>query len=281
MGQIQSNCFLELMQNYSRNNLILRIFTVTIGLPLVYVLLFLLEPRVVNLCFGLFIGITTFEFARIILHFEKIGVYLAFTVCISTIGFFVISNIEISQSVRAIVIIFLLTILVGAFGPGPVYQRTTRCEAMLLSLAYPLFTWSAIWELYRQDRFLVVLALGIAWGSDTAAFFGGRRFGHHKLAPVISPAKTWEGALFGVVGALVFASIIVFLVKHLSKNWLYFLIFSFLGAIAAQMGDLLKSIFKRSAGVKDAGKLLPGHGGLLDRIDSFLLVSTCLWLFWT
>lgn len=108
------------------------------------------------------------------------------------------------------------------------------------------------------------------WITDTAAYFGGRALGRHKLAPFVSPKKTWEGAFFGLIGA--------FLYGWLWTRWLagtttrqdLFVVAAIVG-VAGQLGDLMESYFKRSAGVKDSGTLLPEHGGALDRFDSLIL----------
>jgi phosphatidate cytidylyltransferase len=114
----------------------------------------------------------------------------------------------------------------------------------------------------------------VVWLADTAAYFSGRKFGKHKLAPSISPGKTWEG----VLGALALVTIYVSVIgwsTGLIKSYLMFavvILISWFWVALSVMGDLFESAVKRQAGVKDSGTLLPGHGGLLDRIDA--LTST-------
>ena len=112
----------------------------------------------------------------------------------------------------------------------------------------------------------VLVVLGVAWAADTAAYFVGRRFGRRKLAPSISPSKTWEGAAGGLAGALTYAIICGLFVSGIS--WVPYLAAAALLAVVSILGDLLESAVKRQASVKDSGTLLPGHGGILDRIDS-------------
>ncbi len=115
----------------------------------------------------------------------------------------------------------------------------------------------------------VLLALGLAWIADTAAYFVGRRWGRRRLAPSISPGKTWEGVAGALIGAAAYAMILWLLFDGVQGARMG----AFLGAAAllvmvSIVGDLFESAAKRRAGVKDSGALLPGHGGVLDRIDS-------------
>ena len=114
------------------------------------------------------------------------------------------------------------------------------------------------------QRLLVVLVL--VWVADSAAYFVGRAWGRHKLAPAISPGKTWEGAVGGMAGALVYAIICKRFFDDV--GWAAYLAAAALLALLSIVGDLFESAAKRRAGVKDSGALLPGHGGILDRIDS-------------
>ena len=118
---------------------------------------------------------------------------------------------------------------------------------------------------FRPSEALLVLA--VAWIADTAAYFAGRRWGRHKLAPSISPGKTWEGAAGGLVGAAAYA-IILSLVLAGGTGAMTLVGAAALLVVASIAGDLFESAAKRQAGVKDSGTLLPGHGGMLDRIDS-------------
>jgi phosphatidate cytidylyltransferase len=144
-------------------------------------------------------------------------------------------------------------------------------------------TWVALARLYMQDgigRELVVFVLLLAWAADIGAYFAGRRFGRMRLAPVVSPNKTWEGVLGGLVAGLV--------VALAGRAWFELPAGAFLplcvaAVLVSVIGDLLESMFKRQQGLKDSGGLLPGHGGMLDRIDSLtssvpLLALGLAWL---
>lgn len=119
----------------------------------------------------------------------------------------------------------------------------------------------------------VLLVLGLTWVADTAAYFVGSRFGRRKLAPSISPSKTWEGVAGGLLGTLSYAIICAAFVPQWGagfthSQWAVYLAGAALLCTASIVGDLFESAAKRQAGVKDSGETLPGHGGILDRIDS-------------
>ncbi|MFC2025396.1 phosphatidate cytidylyltransferase [Chloroflexota bacterium] len=131
-----------------------------------------------------------------------------------------------------------------------------------------------------EGRNWVFFALFITFASDTAAFFIGRALGRHHLAPNISPSKTCEGAIGGILGAILtslFFTLSTPLSLHL--NWGQAVILGLLVSIFGQLGDLVESLFKRNMGVKDSGRLIPGHGGFLDRIDSILFTSIVVYYY--
>ena len=123
---------------------------------------------------------------------------------------------------------------------------------------------------------LLVVLLGV-WGFDAAAFFSGRYFGRHKLAPEISPSKTWEGVLGGLV--LSIAAALVLMVVPLHVPWYFAILLGILIGMAATLGDLAESLIKRQTHVKDSGQIMPGHGGILDRIDSLLFAAIVVYIF--
>lgn len=118
---------------------------------------------------------------------------------------------------------------------------------------------------------------GGVWGFDTGAFFAGHFFGRHKLAPRISPGKTWEGILGGLVFSV--AAALLFTTLPMGVHWYLALIFGLLIGGAAALGDLAESLIKRQTHVKDSGQFFPGHGGVLDRIDSMLFAVLVIFLF--
>ena len=121
----------------------------------------------------------------------------------------------------------------------------------------------------------------LIWMSDTAAYVFGSLFGKHKLAPNISPGKTWEGFLCScvfTVGLAIGLSYIPFFQSAGLQLW-HWIVIALLTEVFGLMGDLIESLFKRKAGVKDSGNIIPGHGGVLDRVDSILFATLPVWLF--
>jgi phosphatidate cytidylyltransferase len=138
-----------------------------------------------------------------------------------------------------------------------------------------------------DGRNWIFFVLFITFASDTAAYFVGRTWGRHKMAPKISPAKTWEGCIGGIAGAALIS--LAFLPAHYSTaiNPVHLPVLNIWSAmllaaavsIFGQAGDLVESLFKRNMGAKDSGRLLPGHGGVLDRVDSIAFAGIMIYYF--
>lgn len=134
--------------------------------------------------------------------------------------------------------------------------------------------------LYNQGGYLIISIFATIWICDSAAFFGGTALGKHKLFPRVSPKKSWEGAIFGFV----FAILAMLLAKNLVLDFLSLknaLVIGFIVGTFGQLGDLAESLIKRDAEVKDSSKLIPGHGGIFDRFDSLLFSSPIIYLYLT
>ncbi len=147
----------------------------------------------------------------------------------------------------------------------------------LLLVAFPL-TFTIRLHGYSPDGpKLLMFVLVLTWVGDTSAYFAGRAVGKRRIAPVLSPKKTWEGTVASLLGALLVA---VIFARWLTVPLPHLLGMAAVGNFAGQAGDLLESAYKRSAGVKDSGTLLPGHGGVLDRIDALILAIPVVWYYW-
>lgn len=148
----------------------------------------------------------------------------------------------------------------------------------LLLVAFPLSFGIRLHGLSAEGPRLLLFALVIIWVGDSVAYFVGRALGKHPLAPHLSPKKTWEGSVASFLGSLLVG---VLFTRWLSAPLPHLVAMAGLGNVAGQIGDLLESAYKRSAGVKDSGGLLPGHGGILDRVDALVLAIPMVWYYWT
>ncbi len=159
------------------------------------------------------------------------------------------------------------------FLPG---LATTGLGLLWIGLPLSLLVSLRAFSPYFGPR-LIFFLLAMIWVGDTAAYFVGRAIGRHKLSPRVSPGKTVEGAVASLLGSLLVA-VLLALWRH-SVPMVVLLVAAFLTNVAAQFSDLIESAFKRGAGAKDSGQLIPGHGGVLDRIDSLLLAIPVLWYY--
>jgi phosphatidate cytidylyltransferase len=138
-----------------------------------------------------------------------------------------------------------------------------------LGAFYTFAPWRFSIDLRQHSIHLLFFALALNWAGDSTAYYVGRKFGKHKLAPIVSPKKSWEGAIASVIGSVIFG--LLYLGRFMPQiAWWNVTLMAVVANIAGQFGDLAESAMKRGAGVKDSGNLLPGHGGILDRVDSSL-----------
>ncbi len=170
-----------------------------------------------------------------------------------------------------------------SYPQGTDVWRHSRIARGVAGLVVLIPAWASL-VLLHQDfgPGYVILLMFLVWGADTGAYFAGRAFGRHKLAPRVSPGKTWEGVAGGAVLALSVALVATVWLKPVG-GYLSYLFLILLTVMISILGDLIESLFKRVAELKDSGGLLPGHGGVMDRIDSItaagpLFVLGLLWL---
>ena len=168
-------------------------------------------------------------------------------------------------------LVFFVTALFWLF-VVPVWLKTrcvvkSKLAMALLGLALIAPLWLALICAKSADPWLLLVLLATIWIADSAAYFAGKNFGKHKLAPNISPGKTWEGVWGALIGVTLFAAILLF-----GLDFYNCALFPLLWAVAilGVIGDLFESMMKRQANIKDSGDLLPGHGGILDRVDGII-----------
>ncbi|MGD0345496.1 MAG: phosphatidate cytidylyltransferase [Terracidiphilus sp.] len=184
----------------------------------------------------------------------------------------------------------------------PVEEVIADASASIFCLLYTGLTLIALPALREQPygSSVIVFLFCVVWAGDTSAYYVGRAWGRHKLAPKLSPGKSWEGAVASIAGSLLVVAALVECATQQQAPWdsvvlswlqrvcpsailsypdeiWYWLVLAAVVNVAGQVGDLAESALKRSAAVKDSGDLLPGHGGVLDRIDALLLAAPVLW----
>jgi phosphatidate cytidylyltransferase len=182
----------------------------------------------------------------------------------------------------------LLLFIVCSFrAPLPRVLPDTAYSVFCLMYVGATLTTLPLISAMQNGPALLLFLFFVVWSGDIAALYVGRSIGRHKLAPSISPNKTWEGSVGSILGSVLVGVGLVFLSIQLSRrgmDWIAYpgqlgrwIFLAVLLNLAAQIGDLVESAVKRGAGVKDSGTLLPGHGGMLDRIDALLLAAPVLW----
>ncbi|MDO4768749.1 MAG: CDP-archaeol synthase [Brachymonas sp.] len=163
----------------------------------------------------------------------------------------------------------------------PAWQRLPRMLRLVVGWLSLCMAWIATVRLHMEGAGYLLSVIALVWMADVAAYFAGRAFGKRKLAPQISPGKSWAGAVGGTVGVLLMALIGAriwpsnnnFYTQTVEQaGWPVLALLAATIAVVSIMGDLVESLMKRSVGIKDSSNLLPGHGGILDRIDSLLPV---------
>ncbi len=261
-----------------------RLITAAIGTPLALAALFLLPHTWWFLVIAVFIEMAAWEYLAIVRPRAPHAPLWTLLVVMPLLA------VALSASAMPGVwplapeasLLIAATLVSVGLGSLILLSRTPLEEALpalgVLAFGIPYFAVpiASLHLLKRSDPWLVFLLMAIVWLGDSAAFYAGSRFGRHKMAPVVSPKKSWEGATAGFLISVAAAAV-----------WSYFRLGrvdpALLGVaavttVAAQIGDLVESVIKRGAGVKDSGHVLPGHGGVFDRMDAMLFAAPVLLL---
>jgi phosphatidate cytidylyltransferase len=265
-----------------------RILTAIVLIALVAALIFFGKLWMVTVAAALVAGLAAMEFRTFA---DAGGCPIPLWWAISAIAlFFLATFFRPLDTITAVAFVTLVLFAVAAFRTSleRVLWQTAVGLLMLVYIAYPLTLLPQILNEENGTALLLFLFLCV-WSGDIAALYIGKRFGRHKFSPRLSPNKTWEGAIASVAASCIFGMGLILLGDwftqqnssftrlHTTEPWWIFLILAVGLNIAAQFGDLLESALKRGAGVKDSGVMLPGHGGILDRIDALLVAAPVLW----
>ena len=241
--------------------LVKRVGTAAVLIVFLVAALFLLPRGGIALLMALLVAIGGLEWARLCgLSDLAARLYAAGAV----LALLVLHSVEVSRLAFLVAAVFWIVAVPLWFALGV----RTRHRPLLLAAGLVVLVPAAL-AMVALGPAEALLVLAVVWIADTAAYFAGRRWGRHKLAPAISPGKTWEGVAGGLIGAAAYAMILsIFFAGIQGTRMAVFLGAAALLVAVSILGDLFESAAKRQAGVKDSGTLLPGHGGMLDRIDS-------------
>ena len=253
-----------------------RLTTAAVGVPLIVIILFVLPKIFAAIAFAAAAAIGAYELlwrTKLLKH-PRLLVYS----CVAAAAVCFWSYCKM-QYTFGILIFLLFTVAlfaeVLASGGKLRLEKIGICYFAGLIVPYLLSAGLRILT-FANGRFLVVFPFILSFLVDVGAYLVGMRFGKHKLAPVISPKKTWEGVsgslTAGVAGMLLYC-LILQVGFQFEVNYFYAVLYGMIGAAASVFGDLIFSVIKRQVGIKDYGTILPGHGGIMDRFDSMVIVA--------
>lgn len=253
-------------------------------LALVVVLAVLYTPPPVFATFSLIalVSIGGWEWSRLVDFVDsRRGLFVAALLAFSLLAYF-IDDLRWTAIVIGVITWAAILVLLATYEQGTVlYKQNThilRISAFLVIIP----AWVALITLHQHSPAFVIYLIFLVACADSGAYFSGKKFGKNKLAPELSPGKTREGMFGGFIAAIIWAILGANYFNIASSDWLFFIILSATAALISVSGDLFESLIKREAGQKDSGNILPGHGGILDRVDGLLaaLPIFTLGLFW-
>jgi len=264
------------------SNLATRLLTAGIGGPLILALLYLGPPWgwFAFICVAGAIGV--FEFFEMTFPEDRVSQSVGTAMGVSVIAALWLWSHDARAMFTLLLVVPVAAMALVLWRLGDMKSAATRVAAAAFG---PLYLGGGLGSiaLLRRDAGadgpgFVVLALMLAWLSDTGGYFAGRFLGKHKLYEAVSPKKTLEGAIGGLAGGVAGAMLAhFFYLRSLPLN--HGLLLGVFGSALGQVGDLGESLLKRSSGVKDSGGIVPGHGGILDRVDALLVTSAITYLY--
>jgi len=257
-----------------------RLISAAIMVPLVVYGVLNLSTELFALLLGCVLLAGAWEWSRLV-PLQGLAARLAYTVVVAGL-MGLIWQAGLAQLLNPLLLIgfaWWLAALVWLSRPqlGKQASQLSLNLKMLAGMLVIIPAWAALTGLHAHGSGggpkLVLMLLVMVWLADSGAYFAGRRWGRNKLAPVISPGKTWEGVYGGLLTSMAFAALAGGLYSGSLKWTLTFMLASLMAMLFSVAGDLLESLMKRQSGIKDSGSIIPGHGGVLDRIDSMLAAA--------
>ncbi len=255
-----------------------RIITGLVLAPLVLCGVFLLEPIHFSWFFAAILAIAAWEWANLSSLTTQV-VRVTYALLIAALLFKVVPHISVAWVLTVSIMWWIIaTLLVMTYPDSSRYWKHPGVS-VLLGLVVILPMWKAL-VFIREATFtpiesfnpllLILYILLLVWAADVGAYFTGKAWGKSKLAPNVSPGKSWAGAWGGIAAAMLLGAVTSYLMGLSFSMSIQFLVITAITAMISIIGDLTESMFKRVRGIKDSSALLPGHGGVLDRIDSLL-----------
>lgn len=215
------------------------------------------------------------ELSRVLDANKSVPGIIGYLACV---GYYVMLLCGLQEYLVLYFIGYFLVLMLSYVITFPNY-RSEQITMVFFSLFYVAVMLSYVWQLRQTEggEYLVWMVFIGSWGSDTCAYLVGRKLGKHKIVPKLSPKKSWEGCAGGVIGAAaigaVFAAIVSSRLTQFSNPVLAFAVIGAVSSVISQLGDWAASAIKRNYDVKDYGRLIPGHGGIMDRFDSVIFTA--------
>jgi phosphatidate cytidylyltransferase len=252
-----------------------RILTAAVAIPLLLLVLLVADKAIAAVIWGVMMAISAYEllYGTGLIREPRLIIY-------SSVMAFAVTLWSYFGAVHAFFLLLVMAFLIALYSEMMASHVKITFDKLALCVMGGLivpFLLSSIVRILAMKigRYMILMPFAVAFLNDAGAYFVGMKFGKHKLAPVVSPNKTIEGMLGGI-GAAVLGMIIYAVVLHVLDfrvNYLLAVLYGLVGSVAGVFGDLCFSIIKRQTGIKDYGNIFPGHGGILDRLDSVMAVA--------
>lgn len=256
-----------------------RILTAAVAIPALLLVLLVADKAIAAVVWGAMLAIGVYEllYSTGLVREPRLVIYA----CVMAFTITMWSFLDAIHAFGVLLVIIYMCILFGEMMHSHVTITFDKvCMCIVGGLIVPFLLSSLIRILTMKiGRYVILIPFIVAFGSDAGAYFAGFFFGKHKMAPVLSQHKTVEGAIGGVISAVVCMVLygvvmdLPFNELNFRVNYLYAVIYGLFGSVGGIFGDLCFSVIKRQTGIKDYGNLLPGHGGILDRFDSMMIVG--------
>ncbi|HEY0289508.1 MAG TPA: phosphatidate cytidylyltransferase [Pseudomonas sp.] len=247
-----------------------RIITALILLPIALCGFFLLEDGSFALFIGVVVTLGAWEWARLA-GFEAQSARILYSVFVAVLLFFLYLLPGLAPWVLVAALLWWLvaTWLVLTYPDSSEHWSSVLCKLVIgLLILLPAWQGLILIKQWQLGNWLILSVMVLVWGADIGAYFSGKAFGKRKLAPKVSPGKSWEGLYGGLVVSLLITAVVGIFRSWSASQFFFALIGAAIVVLISVVGDLTESMFKRKSGIKDSSNLLPGHGGVLDRIDS-------------